>query len=278
MIFVVFSFKEAYCLSPGCVKAAATLINMIDQTQDPCNDFYEFACGNFIKETSIPDHKTSQGSLSLLGYQLNQRLRKLFESEADADEPLIFSSVRKLYSSCMDQDLLEKVGREKILEMVKKLGGWPVLQEEWSEDTFQWQKLLEKANILGFSTGKVLSIGISTSNDDSTKRIMSIDQPGLSLSREYLIKGINDKGVQAYYRYMVATAIYLGADEQRAEQELKEALEFELELAEMTLPREKKRNITALNNLMTIKEASKLFPNHDWLDHINKLLDSEDLY
>ena len=289
MIFVVSSYQEAYCLSPGCVKAAATLIDMIDQTQDPCNDFYEFACGNLIKQTTIPDHKISQGSWSNMDDQLNQRLRKLFEAEAEADEPLIFSSVRKLYSSCMDQDLLEKVGREKILEMVKKLGGWPVLQEEWSEDTFQWQKLLEKANILGLSTeivvkpipakilNPVLSISISTSNDDSTKRIIDIDQPGLGLSREYLMKGINDTSVQAYFRYMVDTAIYLGADEQRAEQELKEALKFELDLAEMTLPEEKRRNITALNNLMTIKEAIKLFPDYDWLDHINKHLDSEEI-
>ena len=274
----MFFSKEAYCLSPGCVKAAATLIKMIDQTQDPCNDFYEFACGNLIKETSIPDHKTRQGNLSIMKDKLNQRLRKLFEAEAEADEPLIFSSVRKLYSSCMDQDLLEQVGREKILEMVKKLGGWPVLQREWSADSFQWQKLLEKANILGFADiGILLSIGISTSNDDSTKRIMNIDQPGLGLSREYLIKGINDTGVQAYFRYMVDTAIYLGADKQKAEQELKEALEFELKLADMTLPLEKMRNRTALHNLMTIKEAIKLFPDYDWLDHINKLLDSEEI-
>ena len=273
------SSKEAYCLSPGCVKAAATLINMIDQTQDPCNDFYEFACGNLIKQTTIPDHKIYQGSWSDMEDELNQRLRKLFEAEAEADEPLIFSSVRKLYSSCMDQDLLEEVGRKKVLEIVKKLGGWPVLEEEWSQHTFQWQRLLEKANNLGLAlySGTLLSTYIYASNDDSTKRIIYIDQPSLGLSREYLIKGTNDTGVQAYFRYMVDTAIYLGADEQRAEQELKDALNFELELSEMTLPQEKRRNETALNNLMTIKEASKLFPGYDWLDHINKLLDSEEI-
>jgi len=43
--------EEKVCLTPGCVKAAATVLDMIDTEQDPCNDFYDFACGNFIKES-----------------------------------------------------------------------------------------------------------------------------------------------------------------------------------------------------------------------------------
>merc|ERR1712117_271801 len=54
------------CLTKGCVKAAADLINSMDETVDPCSDFYNFACGNFVKETVIPDHQTSYGSFSMV--------------------------------------------------------------------------------------------------------------------------------------------------------------------------------------------------------------------
>lgn len=61
--------------------------------------------------------------------------------------------------------------------------------------------------------------------------ILQIDQTSLELSREYLIKGMDDKDVKAYYNFMVDNAVIFGANRTRAEAELKDALEFEMKLA-----------------------------------------------
>merc|ERR1719249_543661 len=53
---------------------------------------------------------------------------------------------------------------------------------------------------------------------------------------------------------------------------IKEALDLELKIAEMTLPREERRNKTALYNTMTIKEASSLYPELPWVEYINVIL------
>ena len=103
---------------------------------------------------------------------------------------------------------------------------------------------------------------------------MEVDQPGLGLDREYLIKGFEDKDVQAYYRYMVDTAVYLGAQRKVAEQELKESLMFELKIAQITLPQEERRNTSTLNNQMTIEEGNKLYPGFNWTQHINNMHNS----
>lgn len=58
-----------------------------------------------------------------------------------------------------------------------------------------------------------------------------MDQSALGLSREYLIKGLDDKIVRAYYNYMVDIAVIYGAERERAETELMESLEFEIALA-----------------------------------------------
>jgi len=130
-----------------------------------------------------------------------------------------------------------------------------------------------QASDLGFSSDRIVSIGIGTDSKDSTVRMLEVDQPSLGLSREYLIKGLEDKDVQAYLEYMVSTAIYFGAEPQVAEFQMRKALELELKLAEISLPREKRRNKTALYNPMTVTKASELYPSLPWVEYINVILD-----
>lgn len=53
----------------------------------------------------------------------------------------------------------------------------------------------------------------------------------MGLSREYLIKGLEDKIVSAYYDYMVDLAVIYGADKARAKSDLMDSLNFEIALA-----------------------------------------------
>jgi len=135
-----------------------------------------------------------------------------------------------------------------------------------------------------------------------------LDQATLGLSREYLIKGLEDKDVKAYLDYQVGLATLLGADRDRALKEQTEALEFEIKLAnvsiwyrrikfffstysnphvinfdcmalwwstfvsQINLPREERRDANKLYNPMTIKELSLKVPEIPWLVYMNTIL------
>ena len=91
--------------------------------------------------------------------------------------------------------------------------------------------------------------------------------PGLDL--EYLIKGLEDKDVEAYYNYMVNMAVLLGAERPRAELEMKEALQLELQLAQLSLPWEEKRNQTGLYHPTTLAHLQKEYPELPLVKYIN---------
>lgn len=57
----------------------------------------------------------------------------------------------------------------------------------------------------------------------------------MGLRREFLVKGLDDKIVKAYYDYMVDIAVLFGADRDRASRELKESLDFEILLANVSI-------------------------------------------
>lgn len=63
--------------------------------------------------------------------------------------------------------------------------------------------------------------------------MFQITESDHELSREYLIGGMSDPDVKLYHSIMVNNAVILGANETQAEQELKEALEFEISLAKV---------------------------------------------
>ena len=46
-----------YCFTPECIAASNNLFQWMNKEADPCEDFNEFACGNFIKTSIIPDDK-----------------------------------------------------------------------------------------------------------------------------------------------------------------------------------------------------------------------------
>lgn len=74
--------------------------------------------------------------------------------------------------------------------------------------------------------------------------LLQFDQSAIGLSREYLVKGFNETLVSSYYDYMVDMAVLFGADKDVAKSELRESLDFEIALANVSWLHAKLRKFT----------------------------------
>ncbi|XP_027847675.2 neprilysin-2-like isoform X2 [Aphis gossypii] len=259
--------ENAYCFTPGCVKAAASVINNMDLSVDPCDDFYQFACGNFIKYTVIDDDKPSQTTFSIASDTLLNKLRIIVTEPIQPDEQRPIKMAKLLFKSCMDKEKIEKDGLKPIKKMLKNLGGWPVLEaEKWNDEEFTWKDSVYKIKEVGYSVDYFIRFSISTDVKNSMLRAIELDQASLGLM------STDEKVVIGYFRYMVDIAVILGADRRRAMKELKESLNFEIKLAKILLSAEERRDATKLYNPMKITDLQEKFPSIPWKEYLNKLL------
>ncbi|XP_045472319.1 neprilysin-2-like isoform X1 [Harmonia axyridis] len=261
------------CLTPGCIHTASKVLEYMDPSVDPCDDFYQFTCGNFLKKTNIPDDKASVTSFSIISDLLQEQLRSMIEEPIDPKEPKPFQLTKKLYRACMNKTLIEKEGLTTIFKIFKNLGGWPVLEGDmWNDGDFDWRKAVYKFRRNGYSVDYLIDFSVGIDLKNSTRRIIDLDQASFGLRREFLTRGLSDKLVRAYYDYMVDIAVLFGAEKTRASKELEESLNFEIKLANISLPSEKRRNASLLYNPMTVEELQRRFQSIPWLEYINTLL------
>lgn len=84
----------------------------MDASTDPCDDFFQFACGGFVASTVIPDDRSSENIFSVLREELLVSMRQLVDTPATADDSSATALIKRYYSSCVDKG--ERNGRTKM--------------------------------------------------------------------------------------------------------------------------------------------------------------------
>lgn len=95
--------KDEVCLTPGCIHTASKVLDAMDPSVEPCDDFYNFACGSFVKNTNIPDEKVSVNTFSVIGDLLQEQLRTLVSEDTREDEAKPFRLAKDFFKACMNK-------------------------------------------------------------------------------------------------------------------------------------------------------------------------------
>ena len=175
----------------------------MDRSVDPCEDFFEFACGAWNKRHVIPEDRSSVSTFEVLADQLQIILKGLLEGPAAVDDSQISQESKHLYQSCVNMSQIVKIGDEPLRAKLDDLGGWPMtfVDEDWVpppslEITIA---LIRKR----FNTGVLVDLWVGPDDRDSEQNIIQIDQPQLGLpSRDYFLQPESKRNLVAYQRYM----------------------------------------------------------------------------
>ncbi|KAK4879930.1 hypothetical protein RN001_008076 [Aquatica leii] len=265
--------ETSTCNSETCQQVSQKLLENLDQTENPCDDFYQFACGGYMKSKKIPDDKPEISTLSEMNVYVINQLYSIFKKPIDANEPATFKLAKHFYNVCMNTHATEENNLKTARKLLKEFGGWPVIEgASWKENEFDWKKLTYKFREYGFAVNRFLGIGVAPNVKNSSQNIVIFDDADLPLNRQNLEGDFSDPIVKLYYNYLVDLAVLFGANKETALSQMKDVIEFLLELGKITTSPEDRRNVTATTNIMTVAELQQRFPYMNWLNFINNVI------
>uniref|UniRef100_A0A3B3VGW4 Membrane metalloendopeptidase like 1 n=1 Tax=Poecilia latipinna TaxID=48699 RepID=A0A3B3VGW4_9TELE len=268
------------CTTPDCVTAAARLLQNIDDSVKPCDNFYQYACGGWLERHVIPETSSRHSVFDILRDKLEIVLKGVLETESEQDRDAI-KKAKILYSSCMNEKQRDS---QPLLKLIDSIGDWPVASEDWNTTTGEAWSLEDTLAMLTarFHKKVVLDLYVWTDDRDSQRHIIYIDQPGLGMpSRDYYFNDGNYKKVrEAYLHFMVSIAKItredknLTQDDERVWDEMMQVLKLETDIANATSPAEERQDVTVLYNKMTLAELQSTysFNGFNWTRFIKGVL------
>lgn len=103
--------KSNICATEICLSESQKMLTSMDDTIDPCVDFYEFSCGKFRRNTLIPGDKESVTAFTLVQDKVHDQMSSILNKPSHSTEPNVFKLVKGFAKSCFDDKQLNENGK-----------------------------------------------------------------------------------------------------------------------------------------------------------------------
>ena len=242
------------------VRSSGVDLSAMDRTVNPCQDFYKFACGNWMKQNPIPPQYAVWGRFQELNDRNLEVLHQILEDSAQhQDRSPLDQKIGAFYASCIDDAAADKKGDEPIMPEVERIRA----MKDKSDLAGEVARLHHQGITVFFF------LGSQPDFEKSRVEITDADQSGLGLpDRSYYLEAKDEETRKKYVEHVSQMFQLLGDSPAQADAKAQAILKLETALAKASLDRVSRRNPHLTHHKMTLAEFEALTPNFNFKDYL----------